>query len=96
MCDPSTYKDFHIQKFKVLHLLCFLKEHNPYYFHIIIGPAEDIDLLDDGDILNCLLHVMSATAESNPFIPRPSGFVNDSVNAIADDGEITFASDELA
>ena len=34
--DPSTYKDFCIRKFKVLRLLRFLKEYNPYYSHIII------------------------------------------------------------
>ena len=94
--DPSTYKDFRVRKSKVLRLLRFLKEHNPYYSHIVIRPAEDIDLPDDGDILDRLPHVMSATAESDPPIPGPSGPANDSVDAVADDGEITFAPDELA
>ena len=94
--DPSTYKDFRVRKSKVLRLLRFLKEHNPYYSHIVIRPAEDIDLPDDGNILDRLPHVMSATAESDPPIPGPSGSANDSVDAIADDGEITFVPDELA
>jgi hypothetical protein len=57
MRDPSTYKNFHVRKSKVLHLLYFLKKHNPYYANIIIKPPDTVDLPDNADILDQLPHI---------------------------------------
>ena len=63
--DPFTYKDFRVQKEKVLHCLQYLKQHNLYYANVVIQPADEIDLPFDGDILDCLPVVESPAALAN-------------------------------
>jgi hypothetical protein len=92
--DPSTYKDFHIRKAKVLHLLWFLKEHNPYYANVVIQPANEIDLPVDGNILHCLPVINSPAAPVGP-PPSPSRAVN-SVDCGPNELEMDFVPDELA
>ena len=94
--DSSTYKDFCVWKSKVLCLLHFLKEHNPYYSHIIIQPSEDIDLPDDGNILNRLPHTMSPSEPSKLPVSEPSDPVKDLVDTVADSLGTDFILDELA
>jgi hypothetical protein len=78
-------------------LLRFLKEHNPYYSHIVIRPTDDIDLPDDGNVIDRLPHVWSAATEpGEPPVPGVSGPVEDSVDAAVDDLGNTFSLDELA
>lgn len=94
--DPSTYKDFRVRKSKVLRLLRFLKEHNPYYSHIVIRPPGDVDLPEDGDILDRLPQVVCPTEPGELPVPEPLDAVNDSLDVTADALGITFTPDELA
>lgn len=89
--DPSTYKDFRVRKSKVLGLLCFLKEHNPYYAHVVIRPPDNVDLPVDGNILERLPHVMLPAEPLPPLAPA-----KDSVDFAADALGIVFTPDELA
>ena len=92
--DPSTYKDFCVPKEKVLRLLWYLKQHNPYYANIVIQPADEVDLPLDGDILDRLLVVESPASPAGPQLP-PSRAVN-SIDCATSDLETEFVPDELA
>jgi hypothetical protein len=61
--DPAMYRDFRVRKEKVLKLLRYLKQHNPYYANISILPADRVDLPADGPVLHHLPHVQSTGAD---------------------------------
>ena len=90
MRDPSTYKDFCVQKSKVLRLLYFLKEHNPYYANVVIKPPDAVDLPEDADILDRLPHVSPCDE------PSEASSLEDSAELAANAIGVTFAPDELA
>lgn len=81
--DPVAYKDFHVQKHKVLALLYYLRAHNPFYQTVVIRPPADINLPDDASIFSCL---RSTPAQSYSESLHP--------DAPTDEGEP--APDELA
>ena len=88
--DSSTYKDFRVRKSKVLRLLYFLKENNPYYADIVIKPPDDVDLPEDADIFDRLPHV---SPRDEPLEPSS---LEDSAELAANAIRVTFTPDELA
>lgn len=83
--NPSSYKDFRVRKRKVLDLLRFLKQHNPYYARVTVRSYTDVDLPEDGDILDRL-----------PNVSAPNTSYNSTDFASDDPEEDCFEPDELA
>ena len=86
--NPSTYKDFRVRKQKVLDLLRHLKRYNPYYADITLRPSNEVDLPEDGDIVDRLPHTRSCPVdrdenmvvdESSDSPPENEPFVPDSL-----------------
>ena len=64
--NPATYRDFRVRKDKVLNLLRYLKQHNPYYANISILPADRVNLPADGPVLDRLPQLQSTAGEQAP------------------------------
>lgn len=69
--NPSSYKDFRVRKQKVLDFLKFLKAHNPFYAHVQVRPAIEVDLPLDGDISHRLPNVVAPDGGS--VVPQDGG-----------------------
>ena len=52
--DPIAYKDFRVQKHKVLSFLHYLHAHNDFYRDIAIRAADNVNLPDDASVLSRL------------------------------------------
>ena len=91
--DPASYKDFRVRKKKVLDFLDFLKANNPYYAHIKIRHPDDVDLPEDGDILQRLPNVVAPdSGKSTASMKNATG---NSFNDADDLEEQSFEPEEL-
>lgn len=63
MNTATGYKDFRVQKGRVINFLRYQKQHNPYYANVAIRPADQIDLPEDSSIIERLPHVQSTCEE---------------------------------
>jgi ATP-dependent DNA helicase PIF1 len=88
--DPATYKDFRVRKDKVMRLLYYLKQNNPYYTNVTIQPPQAVDLPRDASILHLL-----SVVETPPNAEHPTPTSPDT-DFETDDVEATFEPDELA
>lgn len=88
--DPSSYKDFHVRKHKVLQFLRFLKANNRYYANINIWDSEDVNLPEDRDVLNRLPSVTAPDLSSN------NGLLTETSSNTLDDEELLFVPDQLS
>lgn len=91
--DPASYKDSRVRKKKVLDYLVFLKANNPYYACINVCHPDDVDLPEDGDILQRLQNVVAPDKRNSTAATTNAtgSYVNDSENP----DEESFEPEEL-